>query len=99
LWGHCDGNGSSEPGYDEIPQKVQVTVTVTVALNPGMMKYHKKFRSLTVTVRSSEPGYDEIPQKVQDTVTVTIAKKPGYDEIPQKVQVIPGFRATYRYRQ
>jgi protein involved in polysaccharide export with SLBB domain len=53
-----------------------------------MMKYHKKFRSLTVTVRSSEPGYDEIPQKVQDTVTVTIARKPGYDEIPQKVQVI-----------
>ena len=33
-------------GYDEIPQKVQVTVTVTVALNPGMMKYHKKFRTL-----------------------------------------------------
>ena len=44
--GHCDGNGSSEPGYGEIPQKVQVTVTVTVGLNPGMMKYHKKFRSL-----------------------------------------------------
>ena len=43
--GHCDGNGSSEPGYDEIPQKVQVTVTVTIALeNLGMMKYHKKFR-------------------------------------------------------
>ena len=51
----CDGNGSSEPGYDEIPQKVQVTVTVTVALNPGMMKYHKKFRSLTVTV-ALNPG-------------------------------------------
>ena len=63
-------------------------MTVTVALNPGMMKYHKKFRSLTVTVRSSEPGYDEIPQKVQVTVTVTIARKLGYDEIPQKVQVI-----------
>jgi hypothetical protein len=67
---------------------VQVTVTVTVALNPGMMKYHKKFRSLTVTVRSSETGYDEIPQKVQVTVTVTIARKLGYDEIQQKVQVI-----------
>ena len=52
-----------------------------------MMKYHKKFRSLTVTVSSSETGYDGIPQKVQVTVTVTIARKPGYDEIPQKAQV------------
>jgi hypothetical protein len=42
-------------GYDAIPQKVQVTVTVTVALNPGMMIYHKKFRSLTVTV-ALNPG-------------------------------------------
>ena len=32
--------------YGEIPQKVQVTVTLTVALNPSMVKYHKKFRSL-----------------------------------------------------
>ena len=52
-------------------------MTVTVALNPGMMKYHKMFRSLTVTVRSSEPGYDEIPQKVQVTVTITVALNPG----------------------
>jgi hypothetical protein len=44
--GHCDANGSSEHEYGEIPQKGQVTVTVTVALNPGMVKYHKKFRSL-----------------------------------------------------
>ena len=52
-------------------------MTVAVALNPGMMKYHKKFRSLTVMVRSSEPGYDEIPQKVQVTVTLTVALNPG----------------------
>ena len=52
-------------------------MTVSVALNPGMMIYHKKFRSLTVTVRSSELGYDEIPQKVQVTVTVTVALNPG----------------------
>ena len=70
-----------------MPHNVQVTVTVTVALNPGTVKYHKKSRSLTVTVRSSEPGYDEIPQKVQVTVTVTIPRRPWYDEIAQKVQV------------
>jgi hypothetical protein len=44
--GHCDGNSSSEPGYDEIPQKVQVTVTVTVARKPGYDEIPQKFRSL-----------------------------------------------------
>jgi hypothetical protein len=76
-----------KPGYDEIPHKVQVTVTVTVALNPGTVKYHKKSRSLTVTVRSSEPGYDEIPQKGSGHCDGNGSCEPGYDEILQKVQV------------
>ena len=62
-------------------------MTVTVALNSGMMKYHKKFRSLTVTVRSSEPGYDEIPQKGSGHCDGNGSSEPGYDEILQKVQV------------
>jgi hypothetical protein len=51
-----------------------------------MMKYYKKFRSLTLTVRSSEPGYDEIAQKVQVT-DANGSSEPGYGEIPQKVQI------------
>ena len=39
-----------KPGYDEIQRKVQVTVTLTVALNPSVVKYNKKFRAVTLTV-------------------------------------------------
>jgi hypothetical protein len=40
-----------KPGYDEIPQKVQVTVTVTVARNPGYDEIPQKVQvTVTVTV-------------------------------------------------
>ena len=53
-------------------------MTLTVALNPSMVKYHKKVQvTVTLTVRSSEPGYGEIPQNVQVTVTLTVTLNPG----------------------
>ena len=53
-------------------------MTVTVALNTGMMKCHKKFRSLTVTVTIARKlGYDEIQQKVQVIVTLSVALNPS----------------------
>ena len=50
------------------------------------MKYHKKFRSLTVTVRSTETGYDEIAQKVQVTVTLTVALNPSMVKYHKKLR-------------
>jgi hypothetical protein len=47
---------SSEPGYDEIPQKVQVTVTVTIARKPGYDEIPQKVKvTVTLTV-ALNPG-------------------------------------------
>ena len=47
---------NSERGYDEIPQKVQVTVTVTVAQKPGYDEIPQKIQvTVTLTV-ALNPG-------------------------------------------
>ena len=51
-------------------------MTVTVALNPSMVKYHKNSGHCDAN-GSSEHEYGEIPQKGQVTVTVTVALNPG----------------------
>jgi hypothetical protein len=59
------------------------------------MKYHKKFRSLTVTVRSTETGYDEIAQKVQSRFHSYRCRHSDLNFV--LYFIIPGF-SRYRYR-